>query len=387
MTGSIIQRALKRAAALPRRQRGLSLVELMVGLTIGLLLTVGLVGMIAGTSRSFAVQDDFARMQENGSLALNQLGDDIRMAGFYGTATSTNAIDPANGSVINTLNDCGSAGNAPTANWAVDTRRPMYGRADLTPGSVTGVFPCIAAANFQGGPILVVRRASGYLVPDPNADGNLVDAIAAQPNSNTTIYVQSEPSYGLLFRGSDYAALRASNKTAKVEAVVAGVITSRDAPIFEYLARVYYIRPCSRFAAAATTCTAAADGERPIPTLVRQELNGVTMVETPLVEGVERISFLYGVDADGNGIPDRFIAAPADADWINVVSVRVALLARSPNPATGYNDSGKTYDLDGDGVTDYVCTQPGEAATACSYKRKVFVQTFQMRNIAMRRGA
>ena len=374
--------ALNRVAATRlSHQSGLSLVELMVGLTIGLLLTVGLVGMIAGTSRSFAVQDDFARVQENGSMALNQLGDDIRMAGFYGAATTTTAIDPTKGSAITTVDDCGPA------NWALDTARPIHGRAGLVPGTVNGVFPCIASNNFQAGQVLVIRRAAGYLIPDPNSDGNLTDAVAAQPNFSTTIYIQSEPASGLLFLGSDYAALRANNNTAKVEAVVAGAITSRDAPIFEYLARVYYIRPCSRFATAATTCTAAADGGRPIPTLVRQELNGSAMVATPVVEGIERISFLYGIDGDGNGISERFIEAPTDAEWPNVVSVRVAVLARSPNPATGYNDSGKSYDLDGDGATDYVCTQAGEPATACSYKRKVFVQTFQMRNIAMRRGA
>jgi hypothetical protein len=118
-----------------------------------------------------------------------------------------------------------------------------------------------------------------------------------------------------------------------VESIVGGVVTSSDAPIFEYLARVYYIRPCSRFATAATTCTAAADGGRPIPTLARQELNGATMVETPLVEGIERVFFLYGIDADGNGIPERFVPDPTAADWTNVVSVRVAVLARSPNMA------------------------------------------------------
>src|SRR5687768_6064834 len=169
------------AATRLSHQSGLSLVELMVGLSIGLLLTVGLVGMIAGTSRSFAVQDDFARVQENGSMALNQLGDDIRMAGFYGAATTTTAIDPTKGSAITTVDDCGPA------NWALDTARPIHGRADLVPGTVNGVFPCIASNNFQAGQVLVIRRAAGYLIPDPNSDGNLTDAVSAQPNFSTTI--------------------------------------------------------------------------------------------------------------------------------------------------------------------------------------------------------
>ena len=55
-------------------QRGLSLIEMMVGLTIGLVLTLGLFTLIANTSQSFKVQDDFSRMQENGATAFRYIG-------------------------------------------------------------------------------------------------------------------------------------------------------------------------------------------------------------------------------------------------------------------------------------------------------------------------
>jgi len=371
----------------PMRQAGLSLVELMIGLTIGLLLTVGLVTMIAGTSRTFQIQDDFSRMQENGSLALNYVGDDIRMAGFYGLATTTDNIDATGLPALAT--DCGSAANPPAANWAYATDRPLTG-ADLTVANVNAAFPCINASNFQAGQVLVVRRASGFALPDPNTDGNLTDAVTGQPNYNKTIYIQSEPARGLLFQGENFATLRADSRTAQM-----GIVATVDAPIFEYYMRVYYIRPCSR-PSAGTTCSAAADDNRPIPTLARQELGFTalganTMVETPLVEGVERIAFLYGIDADpavgpagrfGDGVPERYIRNPTAADWANVVAVRVVLIMRSPNPTAGYDDAGKTYDM-GDGTT-FTCTD--FAAPACSYKRKVFTQTFLMRNISLRRG-
>ena len=69
-------------------QRGLSLVEVMIGITIALILTLGLMVVIMGTSRGFQTQDDFARLQENGMTALSYIGDSIRHAGFYGIGTA-----------------------------------------------------------------------------------------------------------------------------------------------------------------------------------------------------------------------------------------------------------------------------------------------------------
>ena len=106
------------------------------------------------------------------------------------------------------------------------------------------------------------------------------------------------------------------------------------------------------------------------------------MVERPLVQGVEMIDFLYGVDANGDGVPDRFTAAPAGGDWAGVVVVRVSVLVRDTLGSAGYDDTGKVYDLNGDGVADFTCT----ANVNCTFRRHVFTQNFQVRNVAQRRG-
>jgi type IV pilus assembly protein PilW len=272
----------------PRRrvQAGFSLVELMVGLAIGLTLTLGLFTLIASSSSSFKTQDDFARMQENATAALRYMGDSIRMAGFYGYV-----MDAANISIsgVNTTTDCGAA------NWALGVTAPIFGAYGLTPLNVNATFPCILAGNFAGGigtnpnPILITRSAGGFRIPDPNNDGDLTDGIGAQSNANTTIYIQGDPNGGLIFYGADYAALRGAGSTRKLA-------NGRDVTVFEYKAYVYYVRPCSRPAGGATNCTGAADDNgRPIPTLVRQELIGSAMTEVPLVEGVEMINFQYGI--------------------------------------------------------------------------------------------
>ncbi len=372
-------------------QSGLSLIELMVALTIGLFLTLGLFTLIANSSQAFKIQDDFSRMQENGTAALRYMGDSIRLAGFNGYAMDPTTINTTSNGVATTT-DCGSATNPPVANWALAVGTPIYGITGLTSLTVNGAFPCIQAANFQDlSPILVTRGAGGYRIPDPNGDGNLTDGIAEQQNYTTTIYIQSAPSLvvsiggvqysGSLFYGAQYAALRAANQTVLLP-------NGNDVDVFEYHTYVYYIRPCSSPAVGTTCGNANDDGGRPIPTLVRQELNGSAMTEVPLVEGIDMLKIKYGIDNNNDGVPDFFTENPAASDWLNVVSVTVSVLVRSPNYNSNYDDSSKQYDLDGDGVIDYTCTNfTATNPLACQYKRKVFSQRFQVRNVALRRGA
>jgi type IV pilus assembly protein PilW len=373
------------------RAKGLSLIELMIGLTIGLTLTLGLTTLIAGTSSTFKTQDDFSRIQENATAALRYIGDSVRMAGFYGYVMDATNINMVAGGV-NTTTDCGSATNPPSVNWALSIApavpTPVFGFYGLTPLNVNATFPCIQASNFAAGigpnpnPILVTRGAGGFRVPDPNGDGDRSDGLAAQPNFNTTIYIQSDPTQGLVFYGADFAALKGGNATRRMP-------NGSDVDIFEYRAYVYYIRPCSRPVGGVPNCTGAGDDAgHPLPTLVRQELAGSAMTEVALVEGIDMMNIQYGVDLQPanapDGVPEFFTDNPA-GNWGNVVAVKITLLVRSPSLAITYDDSGKTYDLDGNGVADYRCTD--YPAPACSYKRKVFSQTFQVRNVAQRRGA
>ena len=366
------------------RQRGLSLVELMIGLTIGLFLTLGMFTLIANSSNVFKVQDDFARMQENASSAMRYISTSLRSAGFYGYAADFSLINTTGGAV-STVNDCGSATNPPASNWALALEFPVFGLAGLLQSGINATVPCITALNYLeitgGQQILVTRGALGARITDPNSDGDLSDGIATVRNFQTTIFLQASPARGLIFYGNDFA-------THKSSGLATTLANGNDVDIFEYAAHVYYLRPCSRFATGVTTCTAAADDGRPIPTLARQELVGSTMTEIALAEGIERMALLYGIDNAPfdapDGVADFYTTTPGD--WVNVVSVRVTLLVRSTLLNPQYDDSTKTYDLNGDNVVDYRCTTDIATPAACNYKRKVFSQLVQLRNIAQRRG-
>ncbi|HUY04345.1 MAG TPA: PilW family protein [Rhodocyclaceae bacterium] len=371
-----------------RCAHGVTLIELMVSMAIGLVLLTGLTVLFSSTSMSFRVQDAFARLQENGTAALRYLSDDIRMAGFYGESTSAASVKLDNLPSIAAADDCGAELPGPPARpYALDLAVPIevYGAGDLTPATVSSTFPCIAADNFSpGSPVIVLRGATGQVIDQPDANGNMSAALAAQPNYDKTLYVQSSPTQDpntIVFRGDNYAALRdASPGNVRMLA------SNKDAPIFAYQAHVYYLRPCSRptgGSAEKPICRADDDGGRPIPTLVRQEISStaatVRMQEVSLVEGIERLNFSYGLDANGDGIPDRYSAAPSVSEWPQVISVRITALVRSVDPIMGQNDAGKRYDLGGG--ASFSCS-----GSDCTYLRQIYSQTVQLRDCAARRS-
>jgi type IV pilus assembly protein PilW len=66
---------------LPRRQLGLTLVEIMVSLTIGLIVLAAIGSVYLGSRQTYRVQEDNARLQEAGRYALEVIGRSVRQAG------------------------------------------------------------------------------------------------------------------------------------------------------------------------------------------------------------------------------------------------------------------------------------------------------------------
>src|SRR5687767_8053780 len=68
----------------PSTQRGLSLIELMVSVVIGLLILAALTTLFVTQSQTRLELDKQNRMIDNGRYALDLLSENLRMAGFYG---------------------------------------------------------------------------------------------------------------------------------------------------------------------------------------------------------------------------------------------------------------------------------------------------------------
>ena len=77
-----------------RFARGLSLVELLVSMLLGLILSAGIVSAYLGAKRNYFYEEQMARMQENGRYAMRLLSRELGMAGFFGGLPSMRGVLP-----------------------------------------------------------------------------------------------------------------------------------------------------------------------------------------------------------------------------------------------------------------------------------------------------
>jgi len=87
-----------------RNSSGFSLIELMLALSLGVVVTAGIVQLFVGNSQTYSLLNGQARMQENARFALDFISRSVRSAGYLG-------CDPDDDKVINTL------GPQPNTNW------------------------------------------------------------------------------------------------------------------------------------------------------------------------------------------------------------------------------------------------------------------------------
>lgn len=64
-------------------QAGLTLLELLIAMSLGLLLLFGIGTIFVGSNQTYRVQEQNARIQESGRFALEILGRSIRQAGYF----------------------------------------------------------------------------------------------------------------------------------------------------------------------------------------------------------------------------------------------------------------------------------------------------------------
>src|SRR5690606_15791490 len=69
-----------------RYARGLSLVELMVAMLLGLILIAGVLQIFLGNRQAQRMEQAISRVEENGRIAMDLITQDLRVAGYYGCA-------------------------------------------------------------------------------------------------------------------------------------------------------------------------------------------------------------------------------------------------------------------------------------------------------------
>ncbi|WP_281645617.1 prepilin-type N-terminal cleavage/methylation domain-containing protein [Parendozoicomonas sp. Alg238-R29] len=86
--------------------KGFSLVELMVAMTIGLILTLGIATLFVDSMQTQTVVNEASRVQEAGRIILKRIQDDVRKAGYRGcniaeaVGTSVTSLRALNDGII-----------------------------------------------------------------------------------------------------------------------------------------------------------------------------------------------------------------------------------------------------------------------------------------------
>lgn len=347
---------------IPQYCAGLSLIELMVALTIGLLITAGLTTLFVNTRSSYGELEQSSRQLENGRYAMQILSDEIQHTGFYGQYYNLDTppavlTDPCS----TTLADLQSALPLPLQGYDAPANSPIA---------------CLNNANFKSGTdILVIRRAETKL------SGTL-----DEPIKQDRVYIQANAIQAEIQLGNETDFVPGKIKPDGTIEEVGTKADGTSPPILKkngtaedirrYHVHIYFISPCD-VVGSNGICDAADDGGKPIPTLKRIELESAPSMSTvSLVQGIENFQVEYGIDISGNGVPDSYVTAPADTTaWSNVVALRLNLLARNIDTSAGYKDT-KQYNLGLAGTT---------AAANDAYKRHVYTALVRANNLSDRK--
>lgn len=94
--------------SLMKNQSGLSLVELLIAMALGLILTLGALQMMLSSQSLYRTTDSLSRIQESGRFALDFLAKDIRMAG-YNSLNLVSLYDEACGTFTSCTDDGGGS--------------------------------------------------------------------------------------------------------------------------------------------------------------------------------------------------------------------------------------------------------------------------------------
>jgi type IV pilus assembly protein PilW len=273
-------------------QRGFSLIELMLALTVSMLLVAGLLQGYLGTKRVYRAQEATARLMENGRVATELLARSVRLGGYWEcTGEDTGSLKNHLGSNQRGLHGTDGTSGAPDALRifrAVDTTAITVQANVTLPAAIT----VLADHGLQAGDLVVVN------------DCNKGDVFDLDSVTSTTL--------------------------------TPGCSTCSDAYLTN--ASVLKVRDTEYYIAT------GAGGQ----SALFQRVDGTAQ---EMVEGVEDMQVFYGEDMDGDGVINRYVT-PAVIDalcggdpdcWRRVVNVRISLLLRTLDDNVALTPQSYTY--------------------------------------------
>ncbi len=288
-----------------RFQSGMTLIELMVSMLIGLFLLLGAVTVYNQGRQNYTVNEGVARLQENLRFALDVFEPDIRLAGFWGMHSEAAAINPG-GIAVN----CVDGGNV--TNWVFNPAgvgaTGLVAFNNVQPGNAEQINPAIncpahVSRIVTNTDVLEVRRASAQPVNLLPGELQLQSGIQGSTAFNTGAIPPDFINVDPLHMNT-----------------------------FNMVVNSWYVANGS-------------DADPNTPSLRRRTIRAGQVVDEEVIAGVENLQVQLGIDTDA--VTDNSVDQYVDPDspllaTSPVLAVRVWMLIRAENTERGFVD-GNTY--------------------------------------------
>lgn len=303
-----------------RAARGFTLVELMVGLAVGLFVALAAISIFVSTRTLQTVSSAESRMGENSRLAMELLRKDFRSAGFQGCnprleGPPVSLLTPSSGLFLDGVSSGlggshgdGTSSFTPALNATLAALpQPPLATSDVVsmrvpvepmslglavPMTVSTGVPNVGANTpgntiVQGDVLLISNCKAGAIFQvteaDPFATGLLTHTGGSNPGNASS-------DFGNVFRG--------------------------DAAVYRLQTHHYYV---------------AASVQRPGTFSLWRYTYPTTDGSAPaqeVVQGIDRMLVTYGIDdGTGNQTVSRYVSADGVTSWDSVVAARIQLLS------------------------------------------------------------
>jgi type IV pilus assembly protein PilW len=328
--------------------RGFSVVELMVAMTIGLILIGGALSVLYSSKVTYSENERVGRLQESGRAAVELMIRDLRAGGFRGCSANT-LFTNALGST-DVLSDFAVPAQGfdyqSSASWspAVSTT--------FVPSPRDGSDIFAIRTTRLNSPTFTTNTSMATATADISVDRNGSDSVP----TGATVMI-SDCSAAAVFSVSAFAG-SAGTATISHNSTDLGIPFPVGARVVPVDTVIYYIRD------SATTRNGVTN-----PSLWRKVGSAAPQ---ELVEGVENMQILYGIDTDGDRLVNSYVKASdasVSANWNRVISISIGMLIRSIEPSSIMADKQKYTVLD---------TQVGPFNDR--YQRTLYTTTVALRN-------
>lgn len=296
------------------RQRGVSLIELMVAMTLGSVLIFGATQVYVNSRNAYGANEGVSRMQETARYAMSVIEPDVRMSNYWGLLKGAG---PVAGQALQTAATSAvapsAAANICGTNFAVDLSTNLQGDNNSYVLSPTRQAGCNSLIDLDSG-------AAWATTPVTTADTLTV--------RRASVFTNAAPTAGVL----ELCTNRISGKLqSDVSACPPGGVGMNIVnTLSNLIVDSYYVDRNSAQLAG-------------LPALRRKTLSAAGVIkfaDQEIIAGVEDMQIQFGIDPTGNtGTATRYVnpdAVPASAQ---IISVRIWLLVRADTAEQGFTDT------------------------------------------------